>query len=188
MDAVRILEKPQEVSYEQIQTLLKHAHEANAAKGLLYVTANQSVEELIAKIGNGTCYVAMVRENGEDVLAGTATVCPIRLNYWYYSGDVVLIKLLGVDPKYKGHGISTLLIEQCLAYAREKKVEVVVSDSAEENHILYNLLKKFDFELVDYCKYPQNNFVSAVYAYFLHGHPWDDVQRMEMLQKKRASL
>ena len=188
MDTVRILEKPREIPYEQIQALLKHAHEANAAKGLKYATASQSVEKLISKIGNGTCYVALVQENGEDVLAGTVTVCPIRLNYWYYSGDVVLIKLLGVDPKYKGRQISTLLIKQCLAYAREKRVEVVVSDSAEENIILYNLLKKFDFELVDYCKYPQNNFVSAVYAYFMSGHSWDDAQRIAMLQKKRASL
>ena len=188
MDEVRIIEKPDSISYEEIQGLLRRAHEANAAKGLLYATANQSVEKLIAKIGKGTCYVAMVSEDEKDVLAGTVTVCPVSLNYWYHSGEVALIKLLGVDPKYKGRKIGTLLIEQCLAYAKEIAVDVIVADSAEENITLYNLLKKFDFELVDYCKYPQNNFVTAVYAHFVKAPLWDDARRKEMLEMKRASL
>ncbi|MBS7210344.1 MAG: GNAT family N-acetyltransferase [Lachnospiraceae bacterium] len=150
------------ITLDRIQMLLSKSHSENISKGLVYATATQTPERLKQKIGDGICFVAV--ENGK--LVGTATVCQKKIDYWYYTGTVALIKLVAVDPDNKHSGIGTQLIETCINYAKENGIKVVVTDSAEENAVFGKLAKRCGFKVIDYCKYKANNFVSTVYALF----------------------
>lgn len=152
--------KSDDISYEEIQNLLNLSHRDNEKKGLKYSTQNQSVNKLIEKIGTGDCIVAKI----DGKLVGTVTVDYRKLNYWYCREFCAIIKLLGVHPEYKGNKIGTALVNKCIELAKLKKCNIVVADSAEKNYSLMNLCYKFDFKKVDFCKYKNNNFYSAVYA------------------------
>lgn len=182
MAEVLIREKDDSISFEAIQELLGAAHKSNIEKGLVYATANQTPEKLKSKIGEGgVCFVALV----EGALAGTITVSFRKLEYWYHSGDVAIVKLLGVNPEFKGLGIAPRLVSKCIETAQDRGVKVLVSDSAEDNVIVRNILHKQGFLTVDYCKYAANNFYSNVYAKWINGCPYGDFYRKLRYRLKR---
>ena len=185
--AINIQKLETQFSLEDVQNLLRLAHQSNEQMGIVYATANQSGEKLREKIGMGICYVAVDTESGQIV--GTATISPKNLSYWYYDGQVYLLKLVGVHPSYKGKGVGALLVQQCIDQARRNHIPVIVSDSAEENLALRSLLKKFDFVTVDCVKYKSNSFVSTVYAKWIDGDcPWTVQERERHYQKHRANV
>ena len=53
----------------------------------------------------------------------------------------------------------------------------MVSDSAKANLAIRNLYLHNGFEIVDCCKYTNNNFISVVYAYWFHGCPHSRFKR-----------
>ncbi|MBR4833503.1 MAG: GNAT family N-acetyltransferase [Thermoguttaceae bacterium] len=161
-----VKEKPSDVSFEAIQTIIAEAHKSNEKAGMLFATARQSPEKLAAKIGeNGACFVAYC----DGALAGTMSVSFRKLKYWYCDDDVAIIKLGGVKPEFKGRGLASALLKQCLETAANRGVNVVVCDTAEQNDAMGNMLLKYGFQRVDYCKYAANNFYTAVYVKRLDG-------------------
>lgn len=185
--------KDDSVSFEDIQKLLNLAHEVNKSYGLIYATANQSVEKLTQKIGNGKCFVAFQKDsNGIIELAGTATIEERTLNYWYVGDNkkkVLLLKLVGVHPKYKGNGIGRKLLAACLHYAIENEYEMMVTDSAEQNLALRKMVLSEGFRVVDCCKYAANNFISTVYAKWIAAEcPWTETYCMEKYQQRRNDI
>ncbi len=185
MEKIVIQEKPDYISYEMIQEVLKKAHEANSEEGLVYATASQSVESLKEKIGdNSNCYVALVN----DKLAGTETVSFREIDYWYYKGKVAIIKLLGIGPDFKGKKIGSSLVKACVDKAHDNNYQVIISDSAEHNIALKQLLFKFCFKTVDYCVYSGNNFYSNVYANWAEKCPYSDFYRVLRYNLKRLYI
>lgn len=182
---IRPIEYDDCITYEEIQNLLSKAHRVNEEKGLSYATATQSVEKLRQKIGYGVCFVAL--DNSK--LIGTATVCLKDIDYWYYTGQVVLIKLVAVDPENKHAKVGTRLIKKCIEYANMIGAKVVVTDSAEQNIIFKKLVTRLDFVEIDYCKYRANNFVSTVYALFIDEDlKCDEEKRIKQLEWKRKNI
>lgn len=165
-----IVEKPEFISFEAVQETIRVAHESNTEKGLLYATASQSVDTLKKKIGDGVCYVALDRATGSVV--GTVTLGIRPLHYWYVNEIVAIIKLFAVHPDYKGGGISKALVDHCIDYAKQRGINIVVSDSAEQNAIIRNLFTKSGFLIVDYGLYAANNFYTTVYAKWLRSCPY----------------
>jgi N-acetylglutamate synthase-like GNAT family acetyltransferase len=58
-----------------------------------------------------------------------------------------LVKM-AVDPKYRGQGISKLLLEKCIDEARKNKAEKIFLFSNSQLHTAINLYKKYGFEHV----------------------------------------
>lgn len=158
-NGIRILKKPDYITYEQIQECLDKAHEVNTKKGLNYATQGQSVEKLVEKLKDAVTYVALTPDNK---VVATASVQFRKINHWYHNGDIGLLKLIGVLPEYSGFKLATLLLFLLRLKVQFKKVEVLVSDSAEANLAIRNLYLHNGFEIVDCCKYPNNNFISVV--------------------------
>lgn len=173
-NGIRILKKPEYVTYEQIQECLDKAHEVNIKKGLVYATKGQSVEKLIEKLKNAITYVALTPDNH---VVATASVQFRSINHWYQNGEIGLLKLVGVLPEYSGLKLATFLLLIRRIEVQSRKIEVMVTDSAEENMAIRNLYLQNGFKIVDCCKYPENNFVSVVYAYWFHGCPHSKLKR-----------
>ena len=166
-----LMPRPYYVTYGQIQKLLNISHETNIAKGLHYATYNQPVDKLIEKLKNSVCFVIL--KGGH--LAATASIQFRNIDYWYHSGPIGLLKLLAVDPIFRGKHFAKLLVEEIISCAKQNKINVVVSDSAEKNKAIHDLYLKCGFKQVDCCKYPSNNFFSTVYAKWLDACPWSNV-------------
>ena len=161
-------QKPDNITYEELQALLHKAHESNKKEGMYYSTADQSVETLMQKLKDAVTYVAI----DGDKAVGTESVQFRKLNYWYHNGDVGMLKLGGVDPEYKGYHIFTKLITACKECAWERGMTICVTDTSEQNVIVRHLLEGLGYVLVDYCVYPGNNFYSIVYAIWKDGCPY----------------
>lgn len=187
MDRIRVIPKSEGCTYEDIQYLLHIAHQSNKENGLIYASADQSVDKLIEKIGSGICLTA-ITENG--LLVGTVTLSDKYIDYWYYRGNVLLLKLVGVHPDYRGKNIGSLLIEECIKIAKEKECKILVSDSAEKNFVMQHIFLKYGFKIVDCVKYKANNFVSAVYAkWIVDDCPiWVDEQLSERYANHRNKI
>lgn len=191
---IQIKIKDDSVSYEEIQQLLDKAHEENGKHGLIYATANQSVEKLIGKIGKGICFVAIqIDNNGNRRVVGTCTLEKRVLKYWNVdekNESILLLKLVGVHPDFKGLGIGRKLIKSCLDYAREHHYKMIVTDSAEENVPFRKMMTHFGFKEVDCVKYASNNFISTVYAKWIDRNcPWtDDVCRKHYALRREEIL
>lgn len=167
---VKIMQKPYWVLWKDIQRILNEAHQTNISQGIYYATYNQSLAKLREKTKNSICLVAFVN----DELAATATVQFRTINYWYHSGEIGLLKLLAVTPVYRGYRLASLLTKSILILSAKMQVPVVVSDSAEQNEAVKHLYITEGFKIVDCCKYPENNFVSTVYAKYLTDTPFTD--------------
>ena len=187
-----IKEKDRSISYDSIQNLLNIAHEENKKQGLLYATANQSVDKLIAKIGDGVCFIALDNENDNLTLVGTCTLEKRNLNYWYVNSvdePLLLLKLVGVHPGWKKKGVGKKLIDSCIDYAYRNHYKMIVTDSAEENHAFRKLVNNCGFKAVDCVKYAGNNFVSTVYAKWIDCLcPWEDSTCKERYDEHRKNI
>lgn len=184
--------KGNDVSFEEIQALLNLAHESNARKGLQYATANQSVETLIKKIGQGVCFVARTSSATKSELVGTCSLEERTLDYWYLGANpekVLLLKLVGVHPEFRGVNVGGRLLEKCVEFARTNGYKMIVTDSAEENVAFRKLTERFGFCAVDCCKYAANNFISAVYAKWIDGgYPWNEEIRKTKYAARREEI
>lgn len=192
-DDVDVIVKNGGVTYEQIQQLLNMAHKENESCGLIYATANQTVEKLISKIGDGICFVALKQDGlGNKKLVGTCTLEERLLRYWYIGDDidpVLLLKLVGVHPNFKGMGIGGKLMECCIRYAKNHGYKMIVTDSAEENLSFRKLVERFGFLEVDCVKYAANSFISTVYAKWVNDKcPWSDEIRAKNYALRRKMI
>ena len=181
---IKLMYKPYWITWNDIQNVLNKAHETNVSQGLIYATYNQSVSRLKEKTKNSICLVAFVN----DVLAATGTVQFRSINHWYHSGEIGLLKLLGVIPEYRGYKLASLLTKTILFLSENKPVYIVVSDSAENNVAIKNLYLSEGFKIVDCCKYPNNNFVSTVYAKWLTDIPYSQDLIEEKYTERRKLL
>ena len=129
-DGIRIMPKPDFITYEQIQDCLNKAHQVNERKGLVYATAHQTVDTLKEKLKDAVTYVAL---NDDNQVVATASVQFRQINHWYHNGDIALLKLVGVLPEYSGRNLALLLLILRGFETKRRKVEVMVTDSAEEN-------------------------------------------------------
>lgn len=184
-NGIRIVKKPDYITYEQIQECLDKAHEVNAKKGLNYATKGQSMEKLVEKLKNAVTYVALTPDNK---VVATASVQFRKINHWYHNGDIGLLKLIGVLPEYSGFKLATLLLFLLRLEGQSRYIEVMVSDSAEANLAIRNLYLHNGFKIVDCCKYPNNNFISVVYAYWFHGCPYSHFKRWWKFNAHRRRL
>lgn len=165
-----IVPKPHFVSYFQIQNLLTKAHQTNIKNNLIYATANQDVIALRRKLENSVCYVALNMYN--EVIA-TGSVQFRSIDYWYHKGQIGLIKLLAVDPQYRKLNLLNRIVDKLIHYSQISGINVLVTDSAEQNIAIKHTFLKYGFKTVDSCLYSLNNFYSNVYAKWLDENcPW----------------
>ena len=109
MVEIKVLSKPEWVSWDDIHELLIAAHKKNIEKGMSMRIPQMSPEELKTKLGeDGRCYVALAN----DKLVGTTSVRFYQGRSWYDKGQLVAHSMLSaILPKYQGIGITEDLNE-----------------------------------------------------------------------------
>ena len=86
MDDIKVMPKPDWVSWDDIHELLMAAHKRNIEKGMTMNTTTMSGEDLKKHLGEeGRCFVAFCG----DQLVGTTSVAISIGKKWYDKGKVV---------------------------------------------------------------------------------------------------
>lgn len=157
---IKIMPKPNFISWEEITELLHAAFSGKAEKGLKYLAAHQDVETTKKRVGDGICLVALV--DGE--LAGTGTVHIKKVNpakkKWHNENSYGYLVQLAVHPDFRGLGLGQRLLEERLNICHEHKVDEVVFDTSRHAKRLLSYWKKQGFQFVDLLSHPTTNYYS----------------------------
>ena len=170
MSEIRIIEKPDWISYEDIHELLYIAHESNRKKGFTVNTALMTGNEIEKHIGDqGKCFVAL----DGDKLVGTSSYRIIQQNYWCCKCEVVDRILVGVLPEYKGKHISALLFQKIEEEAKEKGYAYIENRTSEENEIMQRLCIKDGYRYIDFLSTKADHY-TVVMLKWLYECPYKD--------------
>ena len=118
MEEIKIMEKPEWVSWDDIHELLLAAHKKNIEKGIVMKYAQLPGEEIRKKIGDeGMCWVALCG----DKLVGTHSVSFFVGKSWWNKGEKVAHGCFtGILQEYQGIGILEEMYKKFNEYIRNK--------------------------------------------------------------------
>lgn len=169
MEEIRIMEKPDYVSWDEIHDVLWAGHEENRKAGLHMKYPSLPSDQLEALLrDNGCCFVAL---DGRKVV-GT---CSYRL-FWrrrWYTGRQRVVSLIldAMLPEYQGRGIYSKLYHYREEHLRNLGLNLIDMDTAEGNDTIQKVFLKDGFRYVDYMVYESPHY-SVVMAKWLNGCPY----------------
>jgi GNAT superfamily N-acetyltransferase len=149
---IKIIEKPNRISWDEIHEVLWESHAGNRQKGIIMAFPSLPGGEIRKKIGNsGKMFVAM---DGEKVVGTYAVIVKSHSKLWFIRCNYGYLCFISILPDYRGNGVYKLLTETCESYASQKGLSVLMFDTNERNLKIQGLKKKEGFMLVSYkaCK------------------------------------
>ncbi len=171
MSEVKIIEKPQDMSYAVIKDIMYRAHESNREKGIFMHSVELSPGELEAKVGeNGKTYIAEI----DGRIAGTASFEVVRRKAWYTKGqgDIADEIFVGVLPESKGHGVYSKLYTAIENEARTRGYGMVVFNTAAKNTMKQDISRRKGFLPVGWFAAEDNDHYSVIMAKWLGKCPF----------------
>ena len=164
MNTIRILEKPNTISLDEVHQLLWDANEANRKNGFVLNSSKLSSEALKKKIGSrGLCLVAL---DGER-LAGTISLHPVMRDRWYAKEEIAEFLLLGIHPDYQGRHLGTQLMQKAEEEARRWGVRAIELNTAENNSPAIHMYQRLGYTFVSYVHYNGRDHNSVVMVKWL---------------------
>ncbi len=180
MEDIKVMVKPDWVSWDEIHELLFNAHKKNIEKGVVMNTTTMSGAELKEYIGDqGRCFVALCG----DKLVGTTSVKIGVGNRWYDKGKKIAKGTMSAILKqYQGLGLLEEMNELRDKFVEENGVEMLECDTAEENVMMRKLLAKKGFKEVRFFPAKHQRHFSVYFAKWLKDCPYSD----EFIKRKFA--
>jgi hypothetical protein len=148
MEDIRIIEKPNNISFDDIHNLLMEANKRNFKNGIVLRYAKMPAEEIIKTLGKeGRTWVAM----DGDKLVGTTSVTFIKGKDWWNKGKKVAHGCFtGILKSYQGIGIMEELNAKKYAYILASGADMNQGDTAENNKIMRKVLEKDGYKTVEF--------------------------------------
>lgn len=166
MEEIKVIPKPDWVSWDDIHKVLYEAHAGNRKNGFTMHNAFMSGEELKQKVGDGQCFVAL----DGDKLVGVTAVDIKPKNKWYTRGRKTAHRMLSaILRSYQGLGINEELNDMAWEWIAKTDVEVVWAGTAENNTIIRKISKKKGFIDVDYITSKNADYYSVVFIKWMKG-------------------
>ncbi|MBQ4361826.1 MAG: GNAT family N-acetyltransferase [Lachnospiraceae bacterium] len=176
-ETITVIEKPEEITFEQIREVLWDANERNRRDGFYLSTASMPGEKLKERLGpDGKCFVALAHKDGADepLLVGTISIRYLDRRRWYAKGRVADYMLAAVISSYQGKHINSMLAEKVFETAREAGCKVVELDTAVTNKHAIAVYKHQGFKLVSFKANPGGDHYSVIMAKWLGKCPFSD--------------
>lgn len=170
MVEINVLQKPEWISWDEIHDLLFEAHKKNVENGMSMRIPHLPGEELEKQLGSsGRCFVAIA----DGKLVGTTSVRFFKGHSWYDEGKLVAHSMLsGILPKYQGIGITEDLNELRDEFIREVGATMIHADTAENNTVVREKVRKNGFYDVAYKVRETHN--SIIFVKWLDRSPFSD--------------
>lgn len=148
MDEIKVMEKPEWVSWDDIHELILAAHKKNIAKGMVMRTAMLPGAELKKIVGEkGKCFVAF----SGNQLVGTTSVSVFYGKAWYNKTRLVAHSMLSaILPKFQGLGIQEDMNILRDEFITDIGAEVLQAETAEHNFTVRQKTKQNGYKEVAY--------------------------------------
>lgn len=174
MPEIKIVEKPEWITWDDIHECLWASHSVNRDNGTIMRTTLLSGDELKNRVEkHSTTYKTFVAIDGNK-LVGTGTVSIRNKNAWFVHGKVAYLMLAGVLPEYSGHGIYKQLYIYIEREGAKNDCELIYMDTAEGNAKMQELQLKQGFKYVSFFASPSNHY-SVVMAKWYKKQPFSDL-------------
>lgn len=167
---IRIIEKPDWVSWDEIHEVLWDAHENNRSKGMNMAFPSLPGNEIRRKIENGKGKMLLAID--ERRVIGTAGIIVKHANLWCGNDDYAYCCFASVLPSYNGMGIYRRLNLEREKIALEMGLDKMMFDTHEHNERKINVDKKVGFKLVDLTIWKDH--YNVVMVKWLNGCPYSD--------------
>ena len=167
-----IIEKPQNLSWEEIHNVLWAAHARNREKGIFMKYPSLSGDEIRKRVeNNGHCFVALL----DGKIVGTCSFRIQKRASWYTKGQEVAYYMMeGILPEYQGKGIYGRMMEYRERYVKNMGVHLVEMDTAQNNKEIQSIVLRHGFKYVRLHSYSFGKHYSVVMAKWLEGCPWPE--------------
>jgi len=166
---IKICEKPDWVSWDDIKQCLYEAHSVNRAKGINMAHYQWSAVKIKESLGeNGFMLVAL----DGNKLVGTAGIGEKFGTKWYAKGRYAYECYASVLPEYAGKGIFKMLDIKREAKVRESGYDLLIGDTHSKNSHRIGIALKNGFRLVRFFRAASKDHYSVVIAKWLNGCPY----------------
>lgn len=187
MEEIKVMPKPDWVTWDDIHELLIKAHQKNIEKGMVMKVPQMAPEMLKDRLGEkGQCFVAF----SNNKLVGTTSVRFYQGHSWYNRGQLVAHSMLSaILPKYQGIGITEDLNRLRDSYIHEIGAKMIHADTPENNLIVRKNAKRNGFVDVGFYA-PKSDHYSVVFVKWLDGCPFSDkyISRKFELSKRLTKI
>ena len=158
---IKIIEKPDWVSWDDIKQCLVDAHAVNRARGINMAHYQWPAEKIREYIGHDG--VILVALDGKKVV-GTAAISRKVSDGWFAKGEYAYMCFASVLPQYNGQGIYSRLIQLREKIALEQNYTVFVLDTHEKNTKIRKISQSNGYRLVGYIRAKSNDHYNVVMA------------------------
>lgn len=171
MNEIKIIEKPEWISWDDIHQLLLEAHKDNIKNGIIFRYAQMPGEEIRETLGEeGCCWVAL----DGDKLVGTHSVSFFQGKKWWDKGKKVAHGCFtGILKDYQGIGILDELHDRYHEYVCSKGIDMTEGDTAENNRIMRKVLQKKGYKTVEFFASPSAHYSVRIVKWY-NGCPFTD--------------
>lgn len=169
MSDIRIVEKPDWVTWEAVRECLLAAHDANRGHGIVMAHHQWSAEKMRDSLRDGG--VLFVALDGEK-LVGTAGLGRVTPRFWYETGKCGNICFDSVLPDYAGQGVFRQLDVARERFAREQGYEILLFDTHARNLHRQRIARKAGYRLARYFRAYSRDHFNVVLVKWLKGCPY----------------
>lgn len=183
MEDIRIIEKPDSISWDDIHNLLIEAHQRNFKKGIVLGYAKKPGKEIAKTLGkDGRCWVAM---DGDKIVGTTSVTFFTGKDWWNKGKKVAHGCFTGILRQYQGIGILDELNKRKYEYSISSGAEMTQGDTAEGNKIMRIILAKGGYKTVAFYS-PKTNHYSVIVVKWFSECPFTDkyINRRCQISKK----
>ena len=183
---IRIIEKPETVSWDAIRRCLIEAHAPNRARKIKMSHYRWPAEKIRESLGErGVMLVAM---DGDHVV-GTAALAEREHPVWYAGGRYAYLCFDGVIPGYTGQGIFSNLDERREALAQEMGYRVLVFDTHVRNKSRQEMAIDRGYRRVRIFRAKSGDHNCVVLVKWLDGCPYSRLYcRWKLLRSRIKTL
>ncbi len=166
--SIRILVKPDYVSWDDIHDVIWKSHEENRKKGVIMRYPSLLGSEIEKKIGvDGKMLVALTEEGK---LVGTAAAMPKKAKFWFGEFVFAYCCFASILPEYNGKGIYKEMCRIQEEMAREAGLNMMMFDTHEKNSRNLGHSIKAGYKFVD-LKFYRDHY-NVVMVKWLDGCPY----------------
>lgn len=169
INEIKIVPKPDYVSWEEITEVIHRAFEEKKEKGMNYLGSHQDVETTIKRVGNGICLVALHNDKVVGTLALKILEPTEKGRKWYNGNKYAYSSQLAVHPEYKGIGIGKMLMEKRNEICYQEKVDELLAHTSIHAKDMLNRWKKQGAQFVELLSSEMTNYYAVRMRIPIHG-------------------
>ena len=172
MNDLKIMPKPDYVSWEDVSELLQKANKVNEKKGFSMSDLNLPPDSLKQQIeGEGLCVVALV----DDKLVGVSACNFGTQVRWFNKKKKCARKFMtGILKSYQGCGILYEMDKVLDDYIRSCGCDMIVASTAEGNQSVRKNSKLGGYKELAYESFGTTSYYSVIFAKWFEECPYPD--------------